>query len=61
MMKLETVTVEQVKGKHPFPWSEEINYDGAGTTRVLDARGFEVGLLSVIALATLTSQGRANG
>jgi hypothetical protein len=59
---MEHLTLPVIRASSPFPWRSQINFDGAGGCRMIDANNMEVPLLSIIAFsgimtATLAMQG----
>jgi hypothetical protein len=50
------MTLTELKAASPFPWSQQINFDGKGGVRLLDAKGIEVPLFSVMAISIYASK-----
>jgi len=42
------MTLDELRAKSPFPWTQEVNYDRLGGVRMLDAKGVEVELLDIV-------------
>ena len=54
-------TLQSIRASSPFPWASQVNFNGQGGCRMLDANNVEVPLLSIIAFsgimtATVESQ-----
>lgn len=48
---MEQLTLPAILAASPVPWSSQVNFDGMGGCRMIDAKGAEVPLLSIIAFA----------
>lgn len=53
----QSVNLEQIKAKHPFPWMEQ---RFGGNIRMVDANGSEVILFELTALASIVTISIAN-
>ncbi|MBB3004688.1 MAG: hypothetical protein V4793_15945 [Paraburkholderia tropica] len=49
------ITMATSREASPFPWRSHVNFDGAGGCRMIDAKGVEVALLSVMALSGIVT------
>ncbi|MDP9155275.1 MAG: hypothetical protein M3O74_13605 [Pseudomonadota bacterium] len=59
---MEQLTIQSILAASPAPWRSQINFDGIGGCRMIDANNVEVPLLSMIAFsgiltATIAVQG----
>jgi hypothetical protein len=45
------ITLQSIRAASPFPWASQVNFNGQGGCRMLDANGAEVPLLSIIAFS----------
>lgn len=48
-------TLQSIRTMSPFPWRSQINFDGMGGCRMIDANNAEVALLTIIAFAGIMS------
>jgi hypothetical protein len=48
-------TLQSIRTASPFPWASQVNFNGQGGCRMLDANGAEVPLLSIIAFSGIMS------
>jgi hypothetical protein len=48
---MEQLTLSAILAASPAPWTSQVNFDGIGGCRMIDAKGAEVPLLSIIAFA----------
>jgi hypothetical protein len=48
-------TLAQIREKSPFPWRTQVNCDGPGNVRMVDANGVEVPLFSITGLAEIVT------
>jgi hypothetical protein len=48
---MEQLTLPAVLAASPAPWTSQVNFDGIGGCRMIDAKGAEVPLLSIIAFS----------
>lgn len=48
-------TIADIRKESPFPWRTEVNFDGAGGVRMLDANNAVVPLFSITALSQYAS------
>jgi hypothetical protein len=48
---VEQLTLPAILAASPAPWRSQVNFDGMGGCRMLDANNAEVPLLSIIAFA----------
>ncbi|KVH05386.1 hypothetical protein WS84_28030 [Burkholderia anthina] len=48
---MKTITLNEIRAASPFPWVTQVNFNGMGGVRMLDATGKEVPLLNITALA----------
>lgn len=48
-------TLHSIRTASPFPWASQVNFNGQGGCRMLDANGAEVPLLSIIAFSGIMS------
>jgi len=52
---MEQLTLPAILTASPAPWRSQVNFDGIGGCRMLDANGIEVPLLSMIAFSGIMS------
>jgi hypothetical protein len=48
---MEQLTLPAIRAASPFPWRSQVNFNGMGGCRMIDANNNEVPILSIIALA----------
>lgn len=48
---MEQMTLQSIRAASPFPWRSQVNFNGMGGCRMIDANNAEVPLLAIIALS----------
>lgn len=48
--------MQQIRTRSPFPWTQQVNFNGLGSVRLVDAAGMEVPLLSITTMAVIVSR-----
>ncbi|MEZ2310867.1 hypothetical protein AB6809_29905 [Paraburkholderia sp. RCC_158] len=48
---MEQMTLQNIRAASPLPWRSQINFNGQGSCRMIDANNNEVPLLSIIAFS----------
>jgi hypothetical protein len=48
---MNTVTLQDIRAASPFPWRSQVNFNGMGGVRMIDANDAEVPLLSIVAFS----------
>jgi hypothetical protein len=52
---MEQLTLPAILAASPAPWRSQVNFDGVGGCRMIDANNVEVPLLSIVAFSGIMS------
>jgi hypothetical protein len=56
-----TFTIQGIRTSSPLPWRSQVNYNLQGNCRMIDAKGHEVPLMTIMAFAGIMSNEVATG
>ncbi|HDR9086331.1 TPA: hypothetical protein QDB10_002222 [Burkholderia vietnamiensis] len=50
---MKPLTLAEIRSVSPFPWDTQVNFNGMGGVRMIDAAGKEVPLLNITAFSSI--------